>query len=177
MADERMVVLDMDGVLCDFVAGVAHLFRVEREKIRSIRCWEDIGKQEDDFWDTIDKAGFGLYGFWHGLPALPWASRLVAAAKEGGARVLAASNPGTSPWAHVGKPMWLRDHFPDIDFCLCSDKSILARTGRLLVDDFPQSVKAWRLKGGHALLFPQPWNGGEPVEDAIADVIEAVRAW
>ena len=62
------------------------------------------------------------------------------------------------------------------DIALISDKSVLARSTRVLVDDSQENVASFLAAGGEACLFPQPWNGDPiPDEAAIAEVIAKVK--
>ena len=61
------------------------------------------------------------------------------------------------------------------DLALISDKDLLAKPTRVLVDDSPENVASFLAAGGEACMFPQPWNGARiPTEADIAEVLARV---
>ena len=56
--------------------------------------------------------------------------------------------------------MWVRDRWHDqFPVVLTDQKHLLARPGRILIDDFKSNTVAWEKEGGKAFVFPQPYNG------------------
>ena len=178
----RTILLDMDGVVADFVSAACVLFgkdpRAEHSRLTSERGWNffaDWGYTPTDFWAGIDRAG---EDFWIGIKPEPWASHLYD-----GLRTLApvyfCSSAALTPSAWSGKIKWLREfvgigHFNDV--VLTTHKHLLARPTNCLIDDNQDNIDAFERFGGKTILFPRLWNKrgnkGHPDE-----IIEEVRQW
>jgi len=68
--------------------------------------------------------------------------------------------PQPFPSSYAGKAAWLQEHgwkIPGNAF-LCSQKSDLANSRRVLIDDDARNCMAWSEAGGQAILFPTPAN-------------------
>jgi 5'(3')-deoxyribonucleotidase len=160
-----MILLDLDGVLVDFVGGA---LRVHGSQL----CPDDINRYDMvgvmgvsgvDFWKPIDAAG---PEFWRDLESYPWFDQLYHGLKALG-RVVLVTQPSWSWHSFAGKKMWLdRVLGPSFrDYAFIKEKDLLARPTRVLVDDSPHNIASFLAAGGEACLFPQPWNG-EPAPDA-----------
>lgn len=63
-----------------------------------------------------------------------------------------------------GKAEWVDKHLPDYNKRLIitrAPKELLARSGRLLIDDKDENINKFRNAGGHAILIYRPWNRGK----------------
>lgn len=153
----------MDGVLCDFVGAALRVHRCEDLLANWPRGEWDVAKvigiSDAEFWAGIDGDGFG---FWSDLRPYPWAGPLVADLEDLG-DVFVLSSPSRSHYSAAGKVVWLQRHFPQLAtpgrWIFTERKDLVAAPGRILVDDNPVNVDAWRNRGGDAALFGQPWNG------------------
>lgn len=175
---EKTILLDMDGVVVDFVGGCCEAFDQDPASLdgwmdsgRGWRFFEAWGLTESDFWATIDRQG---ESFWEYLQPLPWARQLFDGLTQL-APVYFCSSAALTPYAWSGKVKWLREfvgigHFNDI--VLTTHKHLLARPSNCLVDDNEANEKAFLLAGGHAVLFPQRWNrrAGHDIELAMEEV-------
>lgn len=163
----RVVLFDMDGVLCDFVTGV-------------LRAWGKFIPARDVQWEFGLQVGMGPWAdpaawrcmesepFWRELLPLPDGMDLFA-------RVLAAVGPdrvallsdGSCKHSPEGKRAWLRRHLPahEHDLFLGRRKFKLAADAVVLVDDYQPHVEAWGRRGP-AVLAPRPWNARKPETDA-----------
>lgn len=166
------ILLDCDGVLADFVSGAlkAH----DRPEAHDdwviwdyFRSW---CPSEEAFWKPLRGAAF-----WFGLQAYPWAGELLKLFPQ--SAIVTA--PNLDPTCIQGKLDWLRAHFGihQDRIVLTAAKHLLAHPASLLVDDKPDNVDAFRKAGGHAVLFPQPWNQryAESGPEAWKIVAEEVR--
>lgn len=152
--------LDMDGVVADFVGPALKAHSYDHRNF----SWptgvfdfeEALDITTEKFWHPIDH--LGDY-FWSTLPCYPWAEALVSVLeKHGKWRFL--SSPSRHHSSAAGKVQWISQHFDGAKwiFAEASDKQLLAGHRRVLIDDRDSNVQQWREAGGHAILFPQPWN-------------------
>lgn len=170
------IFLDMDGVLTDFVTATLTL----HGQPHALQTWptgqrdipQVLGVSKSEFWRRVDEQGAD---FWAGLAPFPWCDELVALVREFGPLTVLTS-PSQSPACLDGKVRWLYEHFPKVggkrftDFLIGNQKHLLAQPGRVLIDDTPSHVDAFRAAAGEAILFPQPWNANHAVVDRLAYV-------
>jgi phosphoglycolate phosphatase-like HAD superfamily hydrolase len=163
-----LVLFDLDGVLADFAGGVAKLFGAAAPGPE--HAGKDLatalGVSAAGIWQRIDAQG---RRFWEELEATAEAEALVALARERG-EIAIASSPSQDPASAAGKLRWIQQRFGRRcrDFVLTPRKDLLAAPGRLLVDDSPEHVAAFRAAGGTALLHPTWANGGRPSSEPVA---------
>ena len=169
----EQIFLDMDGVLTDFVRatlslrGQSDLLLTWPKGERDIHKVMGISKTE--FWRIVDNQGAD---FWAGLPEFAWSKSLVALVREFAPMTILTS-PSLSPSCFEGKVRWLYENFPKVDgkrfsdFLIGRPKELLAKPGRILIDDSEANINAFRAAGGEAILFPQPWNANFAIEDRV----------
>ena len=171
-----LILLDMDGVLTDFAAGVCKLFGKKPpgsdDRGRSVA--EVAGINPGLMWRRIDEAGAR---FWSELEPTPFANELVTMCRKVG-EVVIATSPSSDPGAAAGKVAWLQRRFGKRfrDFAITPRKELLAAPGRLLIDDTPKHVDAFRAAGGAAVLVPTWANGELESEATVLAPIEAALA-
>jgi hypothetical protein len=164
----RHILIDLDGVLCDFVRGALELhggldrlpdWPPGRRDIHAV-----LGISKSQFWGRIDETD----GFWEGLAPYPWKDALLTESRR-----YAPFSIATSPAFHHGcatqKVAWMRRHLRRdfTDFLIGSQKWLMARPGSVLIDDSDRNVDEFRAHGGHAILFPQPWNSLHAISDRM----------
>jgi len=165
---ERIIFLDMDGVLCDWVKGVCDVLGKDYHKMMSLwtpgsQSLSDVlGVKKSSYWNPIDKQG---PKFWRGLPELPWFQELWDLASQHG-KVMVLTSPSCHGSSAQGKMKWLADRFGRFqfrDFIITNRKWICAGPNRVLVDDNNRQCVDFRnppdgSPGGQTLLFPRVWN-------------------
>jgi hypothetical protein len=85
----------------------------------------------------------------------------AAASMVGKENVLIATVPTKSPDCLFGKYEWMDEHLPDWmkrQYNITPRKHRLSMPGVLLIDDHDANIKAWKERGGDAILVPRPWN-------------------
>jgi len=166
------ILLDMDGVLTDFAGAVCALFGQEPPgpAHRGKDLAAATGIRAGQMWPRIDDLGAK---FWRELEPTPFANELVSLCRKAG-EVVIATSPSNDPAATAGKIAWLQQRFGKRfrDFVVSPRKELLAAPGRLLVDDTPKHVDAFRVAGGQAVLLPT-WHNGELAEGG--DPLDPVR--
>lgn len=173
----RVIYFDLDGVVAQFVTGV---FAVHGKSlpIHDVR-WNFMLQMgfhaEDDpaFWTPLENAHF-----WRNLAphadGMELFRRVTAEYGDDAVSILSSAMVRCSA---DGKRDWLKRHMPTHHDCaiFATKKYRLASPCKLLIDDNDGNVRAFREKGGRAVLVPRPWNerrseclpGGEFDVDAV----------
>ncbi len=156
------ILLDLDGVLADWVGSVAPLFDFDREQL--VGAWppgtydiaEVLDVSANELWRRVDKVGAA---FWSGLEPLPWCAELLELCQALAPTTILTS-PSHDPSAAAGKTAWLQAQFGSDfrDYLIGPDKPACAHPGALLIDDRDTGCDAFVQAGGQAVVFPQPWN-------------------
>lgn len=153
-----VVCLDLDGVLCDF--------------IKPALVTQGLPAVDPTEWNP---PGFDVSliatlptCFWAGLPREPEGDELVTVVTKYDTLIVTHS-PSDAAWA--GKQQWLDRHYPHLPRIPLREKWLLASPRHVLVDDNEENVRRFREAGGHAFLWPQPWNSGRQGLPALEDML------
>lgn len=158
------VLIDMDGVLCDFVEAAfrAHggIYDESTYPKGEYLVANVLGISMPQFWKNIDELG---EDFWVTLNPYPWMDELIATVEDevGVGNWSIASFPSDASFSASGKVRWIQDKFGR-DFrryMLGEEKFRMAKPGVVLIDDHPVNCRAFVDAGGEAIEFPQPCNG------------------
>lgn len=162
----KRIVLDMDGVLADFIGGICkhhdmanpYVHLANRGQWHIDKIW---GMSPREFWSGVD------YTFWTSLEKTELADTLVSTAIElvGIENVYVCTVcPDGSTRAYstavYAKKDWIGFHFPELinQLVFCKDKYLLANDSTVLVDDADHNLTAFDLAGGYSVAVPRPWN-------------------
>lgn len=172
----KHILLDMDGVLAQFAESANRLFPQPLAEITEWDMCIQLGISEDEFWNRVEQEG---EDFWTNLPEYPWAAGLVDAL-ENFAPVTLASSPSRDPHSCSGKRKWMNSRFGHRfkKYMLGSDKWLMARPDRVLIDDNQENIRKFREHGGEGILFPQKWNDLSHIShngDHISYVLQRLR--
>lgn len=170
------ILLDLDGVLCDFVLPAVRLFTDDPQKVcanwqpGNYSMADNLGVSNSKFWKKIDKAGSF---FWSNLPPYPWMRELIELCRAQAPTIICTS-PSPKPSSLLGKVYWMHNHFgPGFrDYLIGAPRQFCARPGAVLIDDSDANCSLFRLNGGQAILFPQMWNERHAL---AADPMKVVR--
>lgn len=155
------VLLDMDGVLVDFVSGVAKFHKINHP-YDSQEAW---GR-----WDFYNLIGLSYeeimspltVEFWANLDWMPGGKKLLEVVEErfGKENICILSNPSGCSKAMEGKLRWLEKHVPEYKsrYLFGPSKHFAGHINRLLIDDADHNVLDYLKHGFPALLVPRPWN-------------------
>lgn len=156
------VLIDMDGVLFDFVSAACAAHGVSESKINWAACgfdmYEGLGLSVQEFWAEIDAKG---ESFWSDMELYPWAKALLKSIRQiCGDNFYFCSTPSWAAQSSSGKILALQKNFPlhSRRFVLTPHKHLLANSETVLIDDSDTNVQNFTAAGGEAILFPQPWN-------------------
>lgn len=153
--------IDMDEVLVDFTGGACKIHGITRKQLEELRQpgqWDIVaamGLSNQEFWDPINQAG---EEFWAELDPLWWAYPLMRAAKEICDEIYLLSSPSWGAHSYGGKIKWISQYLPDCNYIITEHKSLLARPGRLLIDDREENVDQFIANDGDGIKFPSMGN-------------------
>lgn len=146
-----MIYVDMDGVLCNFLKGVALASGVE---LREHKDWE---KHKDKYWRAVQRLGIR---FWENLEWMPHGKELWALVEKHNPRILSAfpQKEKLRPAATYGKQLWLQKNINDSVsskalICRVQEKQDYAKPGDILIDDNEKTIHQWNAKGGIGILY------------------------
>lgn len=154
-----MVMLDLDGVLVDFVRGCFKLFNRNDIPYESIQ-WDleklfFPDKPPKYFWEHLG------YNFWSTLPWTPggqyFLNQVIAVA--GQENIVFCTSPCATNGCAEGKIEWLAQNIPQMknQYMITKMKHVAAK-GNILVDDHIPNCQKFEQHGGKTILYPQPWN-------------------
>lgn len=159
----KIIFLDLDGVLVNFVKGSLAELNVDIKDIEiparqyDMTKWGNIGvKNQEEFWQIIDKKGAE---FWAGLEKYPWADELVDYCLSK-AKVFFLTSPARNPLCSAGKMEWIQKYYPKLrrNVVLTPAKYLCANKNALLIDDSEHKIFPFKNAGGNICIFPQLWN-------------------
>lgn len=166
------LILDMDGVIADFMRGALDLHGKHdfpEESCTQYGIHGYCGVTEHAFWQRIADNHITRGGgvrFWRELPEYGYTRDLLTYAQSKSGTVIATSCGKGGSYTHgaqAGKLLWLKERFAcDLPVYFGQDKSLLARPDAVLVDDLPKNIEAFLDAGGRALLVDRPWNRDRP---------------
>jgi 5'(3')-deoxyribonucleotidase len=171
------ILLDMDGVCCDFVGEACKAHGQDYESLKARwpagegwNFYELWGATEEEFWEPINNN----HEFWRNLPEFEWTQGLIEIARSNAKEVRFATSPSSCPTSHYGKALWLQDRgfSPNKDAMIGSEKSRLAKRNVLLIDDNEPNCLNFSKEKGLAILFPQHWNSNHEYQNSKLDRIE-----
>ncbi len=162
--DIKTVLLDMDGVIADFIGGACKAHGKESPYLHEANLGKwDIdkiwGMSPEEFWEPLNSVEF-----WRCLDKTDEADYIVSALVGiySVAGVAICTRPPDSFYGGAvdGKRQWIARHYPDLldNMIFCVDKSLCAGREILLVDDNDMNVRRFEDNGGNSFLVPRPWN-------------------
>jgi 5'-nucleotidase len=185
MVTRPVVLLDVDGVMADFVTAALRTIQEVRglvvppEQITTWHVHESIPGCHR-WWPEVEQHMFAP-GWCEAIPPFPGAREGLASLRQL-ADVFFVTSPWKSPtWAYE-RTRWLRAQMgvEDAHERVVSTQAKHLVAGDVFVDDKPENVAAWAADhpSGLALLWDQPTNRTSPVRPRCAswdDLVRAVR--
>ena len=171
------ILLDVDGVLADFVTEACHYNDHDLHTDPDTGALTLMGSRGDEWpwpageYDIAGMMGFTACEFWHhldyknfwlGLRPYDHVSHLLTllARTFGKKNICLLTTPALSEHCVPEKIQWIEKHLPDYaeQYLIGPAKEFCAHDDSLLIDDSDANVNKFRNAGGNALLFPQWWN-------------------
>lgn len=157
----EQAMLDMDGVIVDFVKGICELHGRPNPYLNE----QNLGIFDmDKIWNIPAKEfweGTG-FDFWSNLEFTPDARLLLDVLDKflGLDNVCILTSPNSSEGCVEGKIDWVRKHLPEFKkrILVGSSKEFTTSKKRILIDDRDSNIEKYIQCGGKTYLFPQPWN-------------------
>lgn len=178
------VLLDMDGVLADFIGGAMafhgkdypHYPHDPDTQVEQMP-WDIervFNMNPHALWSNLGRT------FWRNLKPLPQFNHYVSSLEEkfGVDRICLLTSPPRSEGAVEGKLDWIREYLPQYrrQFLIGPAKEFCASPHHVLVDDHEVNIQKFRDAGGHGFLVPAPWNSrfGENAVTALDEWLESL---
>lgn len=156
--------LDMDGVLVNWLDGICEYEKIENPYDNPIN-W-GIGKFCDSYgcpitvkriYEIMDQ-----YDFWAELKPLPYYKSIIESCFKlfGKDNVSILTKPTKSANSLHGKFDWIMKYVPEFSdkFIFAIDKSFCANINHILIDDMIPNYSSFMRDGGMAYLFPTLQN-------------------
>lgn len=177
-----MIFLDMDGVLVDALQGMCDLFEVSLEEFLEaqlpkgdydvartfVKCApERFGTDKDTTgikWSRVYEHLTHMDSkWWENLPRTSSCHHLIGLLETyvpTSDKLQILTSPMGGPSSASGKMFWACNKlgFGMDRVVITSEKHLLARSDRVLIDDWDLNVKKFREHGGKAILFPNHLN-------------------
>jgi len=170
------ILLDMDGVLVDFVGGACRAHGVADPYETAAGQGEYdmarlFGIPRGEFWEPMR-----CRQFWVDLePTDDCAAILHAVIRAVGFdNVCLLTNPCTTPEAASGKMEWIKRYLPAFldRFLIGPAKHFCAGQHTILIDDYDQNIRTFSDAGGGVILVPRPWNSAHMETQTAAQWIK-----
>ncbi len=166
----RLIFLDMDGVIVDLHKAVA-----QRMGITDLTAFNqgDLPVKDHELWGGTNAE------WWADLSWMHDGREIVRLCEEivGPENVIICSKPANWPGSAEGKLMWIAEHLPTYArrFILTPNKSWCACPRSLLIDDKEEFVDEFREASGAALLCPRAWNSLGQCNDVPAYLLSQIE--
>jgi 5'(3')-deoxyribonucleotidase len=158
MNNSKIILLDVDGILADFVGAVLKLVNKPEVQVDRWDFHEQLGMTAKEMWATIDLVG---HDFWADMPKLQWAHDIVGviAYYEMVSKTMLCTSPSLWDGCNDGKVAWIKKNFSVFQrrFIITPCKHLL-RGDFILIDDSDENCEKFWENRQEAILFPQMWN-------------------
>jgi 5'-nucleotidase len=159
-AEQKVALIDLDGTLADYHAAC----------MTGLRALLAPGEELVDPWmlDRDDRPDWinarrdmvsNQPGFWRNLARIEDGFEVLDVLLQVGFSLMVLTKGPvrkTSAWTE--KVDWCAQHLPGVAVTVTHDKSLVY--GRVLFDDYPDSLVPWLRPRGLVVMLDQPWNLG-----------------
>lgn len=152
------IMIDMDGVLVDFIKGVEKLFNIE---LNPYPCpgkfdfFTHLGISDKEHWEQLDDA------FYSSLEWTEEGKEILEICKYyvGVENICILTSATLHPGCLAGKLCWIQREIPELSrqYLMGPRKQFASNSNRILIDDADFNIDAW---DGPAILVPRVWNKG-----------------
>jgi 5'-nucleotidase len=163
----RRLVLDVDGVLADFVGHTLTLLGpiAPQGGRNAFTTWDFVTTLEPHVADHCIR-GWRQQGWCRSIPPIDGAVEAVKQIRQAGVEVVYATSPmRNAPHWVEERFAWLAHHFDaDADHvALVHNKALIP--GTVMVDDKPENVEAWArtYPSASTFLWSAPYNASSPL--------------
>jgi len=170
------VLLDLDGVLANFVHGACRLHKVvdpydRPENLGKYDIQEILNIPEEDFWKDMGEE------FWSYLRPMRHMYDILTMLEGyyGRQNICLLTSPVRTLGCTRGKMRWIEEWLPSYkrQFLIGPMKEVCAHRNSILFDDYHRNIEKFEAAGGNAFLVPAPWNHkhSEHPVDALAQFL------
>lgn len=163
----RRLVLDVDGVLADFVGHTLTLLGpiAPQGGRDAFTTWDFVTTLEPHVADHCIR-GWHQQGWCRSIPTIPGAVEAVQRIRQAGVEVVFATTPmRNAPHWVEERIAWLTHHFAaDVDhIAFVHNKALIP--GTVMVDDKPENVETWArtYPSASTFLWSAPYNAAHPM--------------
>ena len=158
MSKSITILLDIDGVLADYLTAIREALGMPKESIEyfiehperyTIELFDEAmggPERRKDLQNTLP------HTFWQNLDKLPWADELVKKLTENFPVTLLTS-PGRSVEAPKGKMLWQQQHYPTLHTAIARNKYMFASMNKVLIDDDDFQTTNFTKNGGPSIQW------------------------
>lgn len=158
------ILLDMDGVLADFLSGAIEALNRDFNRTITIEryalefgqwgTYDYYGITQEQFWGSIHSTP----NFWYNLKPMPWSKSVYNMLSSFG-DITILTTPSLDPSCAMQKLQWLDNYFNiKSDAVLMGARKYLLAGNGILIDDYHKNVDSFKEAGGDAILIPSNWN-------------------
>lgn len=155
------ILLDVDGVVADFVQAVCIKYGLQKSQLR--KEWQVLGcvaelmnSDKKKIWNAIQHDHY----FWASMPKTKEANDLFRLLNNLTSQYKLdpiAFVTSTPEPVHQVRTDWIMRWFGAVPVVYTDDKFLLAQSG-LLIDDKFENVERFKHHQGQAILYPNEWN-------------------
>jgi len=168
----QQVMLDMDGVLTDFVRA-AYSFHNKEYKDYPSGEWhveKVMGLKPSEFWTFEEE-------FWAHMPWMPDGEQILKIIEDivGIDNICLLTSPIRNSNSLSGKMEWIQRNIPRYSrkVLIGAAKDFCCGENRILIDDYDGNINKWR---GPSFLVPRQWNTKyDQQENLISNLIEYLQ--
>lgn len=165
------LILDLDGVLVDFVKGALQSVNIEYDYdqypkgIRDIEEAYNLRMSKADFWNSLNEPRF-----WENLEWMHDGKEILRLCEKyaGKSNITICTSSGKMEFAAAGKLFWMKLNIPYYvnrhQFLIGPSKHACAAPNRVLVDDYEKNCGLFLAEGGERILVPRPWNKSHEID-------------
>jgi 5'(3')-deoxyribonucleotidase len=177
MDSNKIILIDLDGVLAHFNKAVSDVFNIDYSNIEDNWTpgnWSiatELKLSEGEIWARINK----IETFWEDIELYPYAKNLVKYLKSK-YEVNVCTSPSYQVHCATGKMKWLLKHKFGFgrNIVITPQKHLLAGPNKVLIDDMDANCDKFKKHGGETILFPQVWNSGGKFDGDRLEYIKSV---
>ena len=163
----RHILIDMDGVLTDFVSHFVKTFNFHlppQWPKGEFSLAKIVGIEEDALWSRIAEVS---PGYWANMPSTDFCDELLDIVRRSRIPFTISTSPSNDAWSASGKLLWIQRMFGRNfrNFMIGPHKHLMASADVALIDDYDKNLAAFEAHGGIAIPVPQVWNSyeGDPL--------------
>lgn len=171
------VLLDLDGVLVDFVRGICEAHGVDSPHTgqSSYDTAALLGMTDREFWVPANDVTF-----WENLEWTPDGKQILEIVSRyfHHDQICLLTSPSQAPEAAAGKMRWIQRELPDFSrqFLIGPVKHFCAHPEAFLIDDHDVNCDLFAFHGGRTLRVPRPWNSNWML-DPLSYISAAVEVY